>query len=113
MDVAGSRVVVANNLTCVGTFNFGGVNPVAGNTIKIADVTFTFQTTLGSTPGNVLVGANPTATAANLVAAINGAAGAGTTYVNFTDKTRANKLRGMTASSSGTVVTLTSTRGYR
>jgi hypothetical protein len=113
MDVAGSRVVIANNLTCVGTFNFGGVNPVAGNTIKIADVTFTFQTTLGATPGNVLVGANTTATAANLVAAINGGAGAGTTYVNFTDKTRANKLRGMTASSSTTVVTLTSTRGYR
>lgn len=113
MDVAGSRVVVANNLTCVGTFNFGGANPVAGNTIKIADVTFTFQTTLGSTPGNVLVGANTTATAVNLVNAINGGAGAGTTYVNFTDKTRANKLRGMTASSTTTVVTLTSTRGYR
>ena len=113
MDVAGSRVVVANNLTCVGTFSFGGATIANGNTIKIADVTFTFVTTIGSTPGNVLIGANNTAAAANLAAAINGGAGAGTTYVNFTDKTRANKLRGMTASATTTVVTLTSTRGYR
>ena len=33
--------------------------------------------------------------------------------MNFTDKTRANKLRGMTASATTTVVTLTSTRGFR
>lgn len=113
MDVAGSRVVIANNLTNIGTFAFGGATVTDGNTIKIADVTFTFKTTLGSTPGNVLIGANNTAAAANLVAAINGGAGAGTTYVNFTDKTRANKLRGMTASAATTTVTLTSTRGYR
>ena len=113
MDVAGSRVVVANNLTNIGSFVFGGATVTDGNTIKIADVTFTFKTTLGATPGNVLIGANNTAAAANLVAAINGAAGGGTTYVNFTDKTRANKLRGMTASAVTTTVTLTSTRGFR
>jgi hypothetical protein len=113
MDVAGSRVVIANNLTCVGTFNFGGATIANGNTVRIADVTFTFVTTIGSTPGNVLIGGSNTNAAANLAAAINGGAGAGTTYVNFTDKTRANKLRGMTASAVTTTVTLTSTRGYR
>ena len=113
MDVAGSRVVIANNLTCIGSFVLGGATIANGNTIKIADVTFTAVTTLGSTPGNVLIGADNTAFAANLRAAINGSAGAGTTYVNFTDKTRANKLRGMTAAGSTTTVTLTSTRGFR
>ncbi len=113
MDVAGSRVVIANNLTCIGSFAFGGATITNGNTVKIADVTFTFVTTIGSTPGNVLIGADNTAAAANLVSAINGTAGGGTTYINFTDKTRANKLRGMTASSVTTTVTLTSTRGFR
>lgn len=113
MDVAGSRVVISNNLTCIGSFVIGGAAPSDGNTVKIADVTFTFKTTLGSTPGQVLIGASATTAAANLASAINGSAGAGTTYVNFTDKTRANKLRGMTASASTTTVTLTSTRGFR
>lgn len=113
MDVAGSRVVIANNLTCIGSFVLGGATVANGNTVKIADVTFTFVTTIGSTPGNVLIGANNTAAALNLTNAINGGAGAGTTYINFTDKTRANKLRGMTASASTTTVTLTSTRGFR
>lgn len=113
MDVAGSRVVIANNLTNIGSFNFGGVVPVNGNTVKIADITFTFVTAIGATPGNVLIGATTAITATNLASAINGSAGGGTTYINFTDKTRANKLRGMTALASTTVVTLTSTRGFR
>ena len=50
MDVAGSRVVIANNLTCIGSFILGGATIANGNTIKIADVTFTAVTTLGSTP---------------------------------------------------------------
>lgn len=113
MDVAGSRIVIANNLTCIGSFNLGGATITAGNTVTIAGVTFTAVAAIGATPGNVLIGASNTTFAANLASAINGSVGAGTTYVNFTDKTRANKLRGMTASASTTTVTLTSTRGFR
>ena len=72
MDVAGSRVVIANNLTNIGSFNFGGVVPVNGNTVKIADVTFTFVTAIGANPGNVLIGASTAITATNLASAING-----------------------------------------
>jgi hypothetical protein len=69
--------------------------PANDNEITIGDLTWTFKTTLGSTPGNVLRGADADAARANFIAAVTGGAGAGTTYVAFTgatEDTRKNML---------------------
>lgn len=49
-------------------------------TVVIGGQTYTFNTSLTDTANNVLIGADATAMGANLAAAINGSAGAGTTY---------------------------------
>ena len=49
-------------------------------TVSIGGQTYTFNTVLTNTANNVLIGADVNAMAANLAAAINGGAGAGTTY---------------------------------
>lgn len=49
-------------------------------TVTIGGQTYTFNTSLTNTANNVLIGADVTAMAANLAAAINAGAGAGTTY---------------------------------
>ena len=56
-------------------------NPSNGQTLTIAGVAFTFVSTLGSTAGNVLIGSDTATTLDHLVAAINKASGAGSTYV--------------------------------
>lgn len=45
--------------------------PTDGDTVTINGVTFTFKTTLGSTAGNVVIGASADAARANLTALIN------------------------------------------
>lgn len=59
-------------------------NAVAGETVTIGSVTYTYRATVGTTANEVLVGANAAASAANLIAAINGGAGAGTLYGSAT-----------------------------
>lgn len=49
-------------------------------TVSIGGITYTFNTALTNTANNVLIGADATAMGANLAAAINAGAGAGTTY---------------------------------
>lgn len=46
-------------------------NPTNGDTVTIAGVTFTFVSSIGTTPGNILIGANADETRGHLVAAIN------------------------------------------
>jgi hypothetical protein len=53
----------------------------ATDTVTINGVVFTYVSSIGSTPGNVLLGANATASRQNLMNAINAGSGAGTTYV--------------------------------
>jgi hypothetical protein len=62
-----------------GVLTFSGV-AVNAQTVTIGGKVYTTQTTLTDVDGNVLIGADQTATAANLAAAINLGAGAGTTY---------------------------------
>jgi hypothetical protein len=85
--------------------------PADGYVIKINGVTFTAKTTLGTTAGNVLLGADAAAFRANLIAAINGAAGAGSTYVEIGQDNRNQFIDGVTASESSTNVVLASRRG--
>jgi hypothetical protein len=56
-------------------------NFVAGDVLAIGNNTFNIVATIGSTAGNVLKGADFAASAANLVAAVMGTSGGGTTYV--------------------------------
>lgn len=71
-------------------------------TVVIGGQTYTFNTSLTNTANNVLIGADVTAMAANLAAAINAGAGAGT---NYGTGTVANAS--VTASSAAGVVTVT------
>lgn len=71
-------------------------NPTANDYVDIQGVRFTFVSSVGSTAGNVLIGASADATSQNLVAAVNGAAGGGTTYIDITSQDRA-LLEGVTA----------------
>lgn len=63
-------------------------NPTAGDTITLGNQVFTYVAAVGTTPGNILIAGSAAATVDNTVAAINGAAGAGTTYVEIPSKQR-------------------------
>jgi hypothetical protein len=77
----GVRTTLATEAT--GVLGFLG-NAQDGETVTIGRRTYTFQATLTNTDGNVLIGATAADTVANLVAAINLQAGAGTAYAAAT-----------------------------
>ncbi len=110
-EVAGAQLVRSENLTMVGTFVFGAT-PSDGDVVKINGYTFTMKTTLGATPGQVLIGASATTAGANLAAAINGTT-AGTSHVALAAADRNKYMRGLSATANTGTVTFTSTRGYR
>lgn len=60
-----------SNLLCGSAELALATKPTANDTVTIAWVTFTFVSTIGTTPGNVLIGADADATRANLAALIN------------------------------------------
>ena len=110
-ELAGMAYYVTNNLTCVGSLVFGGAAPSDGDTVTIRGVKFTFKTALGTTAGNVLIGISATTAANNLEAAINGASGAGSTYVELAANDRA-RMRFITVTGASTTLTITSLRGF-
>lgn len=85
-------------------------NPTANDYVVIQGVKFTFVSSLGTTAGNVLIGASADATAQNLVAAVNGAAGSGITYVESEYDDRAT-IEGVTATDGTDLVTFVSKNG--
>ncbi len=107
------KVYISNNLTFTGILTLSA-QPVATNTVTIAGVVFTFVAAVGATAGNVLIGADAAATQANLIAAVNGAAGAGTTYVALSTANRAKltDLR-VVATSVGTTMVIKATGAGR
>lgn len=66
----GWDIIYSNNLPYSAIFTLT-VQPTDGDTVTIAGVTFTFKTTLGTTAGNVLIGASATTARANLAALLN------------------------------------------
>lgn len=96
----GYNVVQNNNLPWSASLAIG-TQPTDGDTVSVAGVTFTFKTTLGSTAGNVLIGASATTARANLAAAVNGTSGAGTTYVELSNENKylLREKRGVAATS--------------
>lgn len=83
----GFNTFTSTALPFTGTFTLSGT-PSDGDTVVIggtAGVTFTFKTSLGSTAGNVLIGASATAAATNLFNAINSPyANVASTSIGFT-----------------------------
>lgn len=73
----GSTATAVGTLTSSGAFT-------DGQTVVINGKTYTSQTTLTNTNGNFLIGANQTASHANLKAAVNLEAGSGTLYAAAT-----------------------------
>ena len=103
-NFAGYKVYSSNNVFHKRTISFSSV--VATDEITVAGVKFTFVSSIGSTAGNVLKGANDAAALANLAAAINGGSGAGTNYIEVSAADRA-KLKNAKANLDATTGVLT------
>jgi hypothetical protein len=103
----GSEIYVSNNLTGEAVLNISE-SVTDEDTVVIEGVTFNLVTSLGAVAGNVLIGANAAATRANLISAINGTAGAGSTYVALSaaDRIKITNRKRITASETGTTVVL-------
>lgn len=69
-QVAGAKVYASENITGEATLTSTGTFS-DGDTVTIGGVVLTMKTTLGATPGNVLIGANAAASIVNLAAIIN------------------------------------------
>ncbi len=104
-DTDGRLVPAASTVEASGTLTFSGVGTVA-DTITIGSVTYTLRAAPTTVANEVKIGATATETAANLVAAINGAAGSGTTYGSLT-----TAHPDVTASAAAAVVTVTAKNG--
>jgi hypothetical protein len=79
----GVDITVPSEVLATGTLTFGS-NPSDTQTVTTGTKTYTFQTSLTDVDGNVLIGATASDSLDNLIAAINLAAGAGTTYAAST-----------------------------
>jgi hypothetical protein len=106
MKFLGFDLYVSNQLTSSAVLALA-TQPTDGDTVTVNGIVYTYKTTLGSTPGNVLIGASADAARANLAAAVNRGAGAGSTYVAFTStSTEYRKQANMTATNDDTANTL-------
>jgi hypothetical protein len=88
--VLGYSLYISNNLKANATLTVG-TQAINNDTVTVAGVTFTFKTTLTATAGEVLIGASATTSRQNLMNAVNGGAGAGSTYVALSTADR-NKV---------------------
>lgn len=68
--ISGYQLYTSNNTTGSAVL-WLATNPTNNDTVTIQGVTFTFVSSIGTTAGNVLIGANVDATRANLAALIN------------------------------------------
>ena len=69
-DVGSAQMYISENLTSTSVLGLA-TQPTDGDTVTIAGVVFTYKTTLGSTAGNVLIGATADTANTNLTALIN------------------------------------------
>lgn len=103
--LVGFKTYISNNLTFTGILTL--TEQVSeGNTVTIAGVVFTFNAT-PSGAGSVDIGSDAAGSQANLIAAVNGAAGAGTTYIALSaaDRAKLTDLR-VEATSVGTTMVI-------
>lgn len=106
----GMEVYLATNLSCSVVLDMA-TQPTANDTISVLGQTFTFVAAIGTTPGNVLIGANVDATRVSLAAAINAA---GTTAADHVAVTNPSTFLGFvtaTDSPGGDTLTIVSKTG--
>lgn len=105
MKFYGFELYVSNQLGTSASL-FLGTNPSNGETVVINGITFTFVSSIGSTPGNVLIAGAVDGTRANLETLINAP---GTTTANGVALSAANQrlIRNCTATNNNTADTLT------
>lgn len=87
-DVGSAQMYISENLTSTSVLSIA-TTPTDGDTVTIADVVFTFKTTLGSTPGNVAIAGSADAARLNLSELINAP---GTTDAGQVALSAANQL---------------------
>jgi len=106
-QVAGAKVYVSENLTGEAVLSMA-TEPTANDTVTIGGVVFTFVAS-PTNPGDVDLGGAADTTRANLAAAINGGAGAGTAYIEVSAANRIilSKTLRLTATNDNTANTLT------
>ncbi len=109
----GFNIFKTTNLTATAVLSMA-TQPTDGDTVVIQGVTFTYKTTLGSTAGNVLIGASADAARVNLEGLINAPGTTDTEGValddtNPTDQTPSDReiMRRITATDSPSGDTLT------
>lgn len=107
-QVAGAKVYVSENLTGEAVLA-SAQTPTDGDTVIINGVTFTFNTTLTTTPGSVLISGSADAARANLTTLIN-TPGTSTTYgtaLSAANVTLLTKTLRLTATNSNSADTMT------
>lgn len=111
--LVGFKTYISNNLTFTGILTLTEI-PVNTNTVTINGVVFTFVDALGATAGNVLIGSSAATAQANLIAAVNGAAGADTTYIALSAANRKKMTDSrIVATSVGTTMVIKATGSGR
>lgn len=108
-QVASAEVYVSENLTGEATLGLA-TEPTANDTVVINGVTFTFVAS-PTNPGDVDLGGSADVSRANLTAAINAGAGAGTAYIELSAANRRliTKTYRITASNNDTTNVMTIT----
>lgn len=108
IDVLDACLVNGYGATRAGGTVTISANPGAGNTVTIGSSVYQFVSSLtGSSPGDVLIGASATATALNLIDAINKHQNAGTTFNSSTPRNNDAYAPGI----SGSTITITARVG--
>lgn len=100
----GFKLHVSNAVYWTGRLNLA-TQPTAGDTLTFNGVTITFVGTIGSTAGNVLIGANVDATRANLAGLFNAPGTTSSTQVALSNDNQA-KFYGLTATNDDSANTL-------
>lgn len=113
----GVRVFQTNNVPTSAGVTIG-VNPSAGDVFRIqvggGTITYTFVSSIGTTPGNILIGASAAATQASLLAAIQNPGTSAADRIALTEENRSllTNLQ-VTASSASTTITINAAADFR
>jgi hypothetical protein len=105
-DISNAQMYISENLTGEATLGLA-TNPTANDTVTINGVTFTFVSSIGSTAGNVLIGASADASRANLTALINAPTTTTAQGVAFTDASAIDAISKITATNNDSTNVMT------
>ena len=107
-DINNAQMYISENLTGTGVF-YSPQTPTDGDTVTIGGVVFTFNTTLSTLAGSVLISGSADAARANLTALVN-APGTTTTYgtaLSAADQLLISDVMGLAATNSNSADTMT------